>query len=334
MVYGSVNKELSFYFATDQGNYGKGGLYNQPFIVMDAFLTYAFAPELTIDVGMMLVPFSHHNIEGSAALHAMDYHAEMLRFPAGIAFRDFGVELRGLLANNLIHYRIGVFEGVRAQTISAVGMMPPPPPPPLNDTGLPRLTGMLRLNLLGSEPKFFAQGIYFSDKPIVTIGAGVDYQGKAVYKGVTPANANAPITTATLAGATPGTYLAINGDLFAECPLTEDDEVVVKGNVFGYGEGVSPVAGSTALARGGMALYGEAGVRHDWFEPLAFVEYLGAKDDSLKIFAPHFGLNLWFNKHTFNLKADVGYRKTDRSTAAGITTTKDIIGAVQAQLFF
>lgn len=313
MLYGSVSKELSFFIETDQANFGKYGRYDSAMIVQDAFLSYAFVPEFKIDAGMMLVPLSHHTIEGATGLHTLDYHGEMIRFPVGSAFRDFGVQFRGLLADNLIHYRVGVFEGVRDTAKSA----PPagaPPRPTFNDTGLPRVAGQLRLNLLGVEPDFFLKGIYFSATPIVTIGAGVDYQSKAVQK---------------LDGSV-GAYLAASGDLFAELPMTADDEFVGKANFFYYGEGASFAPGSSALPAGGIALYAEAGFRHDWIEPLAFVEYLKGKNDSLKILAPHAGANFWINKHTFNVKADVGYRKTDTPA----TTFKDIIGTVQAQVFF
>jgi len=141
MVYGSVSKELSFFVETDQPNFGKGGAYNQAMIIQDAFMTYTFAPEFKIDAGMMLVPFSHHSIEGAVGLHTLDYHAEMLRFPAGLIFRDFGVQFRGLVADSFLHYRVGIFEGVRngAETPVPVTMPPTPPRPTFNDNGLPRI---------------------------------------------------------------------------------------------------------------------------------------------------------------------------------------------------
>ena len=47
------------------------------------------------------------------------------------------------------------------------------------------------------------------------------------------------------------------------------------------------------------------------------------------------GVNFWINKHTFNVKLDVGYRKADTLAATGVTTTtKDILGTVQTQVFF
>jgi hypothetical protein len=262
------------------------------------------------------VPFARHTIEGAVGLNAIDYHPNTIRLPAGKVWRDTGVQFRGLVADNLIHYRLGVFEGVRTA-------VPPPPPAmnapaqtPLNEGGLPRFTGQLRLNLLGSEPDFFLKGIYFSAKPLVSVGAGADVQPNAVRK---------------LDGS-PGLYLAISGDVFAEYPLSEDDEIIAKANFFNYSEGSSPIGG---LAAGGMAFFAEGGFRHAWIEPLAYIEYVRGKNDSLTIVAPHAGLNFWITKHTFNVKTDVGYASTKTpATSGGTTTKKDVLATVQAQLFF
>jgi hypothetical protein len=91
------------------------------------------------------------------------------------------------------------------------------------------------------------------------------------------------------------------------------------------------------LAAGGTALYAEAGFRHAWVEPLAFVEYLKAKNDSLTVLSPHVGANFWVMKHTFNVKTDIGYRVTEHPAAApatGSVTLKDWLGTVQGQVFF
>ena len=103
---------------------------------------------------------------------------------------------------------------------------------------------------------------------------GADFQPHAVYK-----------------NGEPSTYSAISADIFAELPLSADDELIAKANFFNYGAGSTGIPGTTPLARGGIALYAEAGFRHDWFEPLAFVEYLKAKDNTLTILAPHIGAN-------------------------------------------
>ena len=296
MAYGTITKDLAFFVETDQPNWGKGGDFTTPTMyIQDAFLSYTFAPEFKIDAGMMLVPFSHHTIEGAIGLNTLDYHADMIRLPAGKVWRDNGVQFRGMLGGTLIHYRLGIFEGVRASAVPVANPAPAMPPPALNDSGIPRFTGQVRLNLAGAEQDFFLKGIYFSPTPIVSVGLGADFQPHAVYK-----------------DGQPSTYSAISADVFAELPLSADDELIAKANFFNYGAGSTGIPGTTPLARGGIALYAEAGFRHDWFEPLAFVEYLKAKDNTLTILAPHIGANFWVTKHTFNLKFDAGYRKTDR----------------------
>src|SRR3954470_8403148 len=151
MTWGSVNRNLSFFVETDQPNFGKGGDFSSSMFIQDAFLTYQFSPEFKIDAGMMLVPLARHTIEGAVGLNAIDYHAELVRFPAGKIFRDVGIQFRGLVADSALHYRVGIFEGVR----SAVPPVPPAPPavqpPPLNDSGLPRFAGQVRYNIMGSE---------------------------------------------------------------------------------------------------------------------------------------------------------------------------------------
>lgn len=341
LVYGNITKDLAYFVETDQPNLGKGGDWNQPMFVQDAFFSYTFMPELKVDVGMMLVPLSHHTLEGATGLNALDYHADTIRFPAGKVFRDTGIQLRGLAANNLLHYRLGVFEGVRAGAVPAPTAMGTAGAEPLNSKGLPRFAAQLRFNIMGEEADFFLKGIYFSPKPLISVGIGADIQPNGVRK----------------VNNEPGLYRALSLDAFVEYPFTADDELIFKGNVFNYGEGAAvnvnqdtttglfttatgALPGSTALRTGGTAFYAEAGFRHAWIEPLAFIDYVKAKDDALTILAPHVGCNFWINKHTYNIKVDVGYKKTETLTpatanaAAVLATTKDILGTVQGQVFF
>jgi hypothetical protein len=337
LVYGNITKDLAYFIETDQPNMGKGGDFSVPMFVQDAFFSYTVVPEFKIDFGMMLVPLSHHTIEGAIGLNALDYHSDTIRFPAGKIFRDNGVQFRGLVANNRLHYRLGIFEGVRS-TVPA-----PANSRPLNKSGLPRLTAQVRANIMGDESDFFLKGIYFSPKPIISIGVGFDVQANGVRK----------------LNGDPGLYRALSVDAFVEYPFTADDELIFKGNFFNYGEGsavltpavaqvVDPttmmvttpgspavtVAGSSALAAGGNAFYAEVGFRHAWIEPLAFIDYVKAKNDTLTIMSPHVGCNFWINKHTFNFKADVGYKSTKTPSAMGTVEKKDILGTVQGQVFF
>jgi len=314
MLWGSATKEISFFIETDEPNLGRGGTYSTSTFIQDAFLTYTFVPELKLDAGLMLVPLSHHTIEGAVGLNTLDYHADLIRFPTGRVFRDVGIQFRGMLLNDLLHYRLGVFEGIRNSAVPAPAMPPPAPPPPLNNLGLPRVTGHLRANVMGAEPDFFLKGIYFSETPIVSVGVGADFQPNSVYQ---------------LDGGR-GNYFAMSGDVFAEIPFTAEDELIAKANIFYYAEGTSTIAASS-LPAGGVAFFAEVGFRHDFIEPVVFVDYLKAREDSLTIFAPHVGVNFWAMKHTFNVKTDLGYRQADRD---GLPPTKDVIWNTQGQVFF
>jgi len=335
LVYGNITKDLAYFIETDQPNLGKGGDFSTSTFVQDAFFSYTFMPELKLDAGMMLVPLSHHTIEGAIGLNALDYHADTIRFPAGKIFRDTGIQLRGLAANNLLHYRLGVFEGVRSASPAPANSRP------LNKSGLPRVTAQVRVNIMGDESDFFLKGIYFSPKPLISVGLGADLQANGVRK----------------LNGDPGLYRALSADVFVEYPFTADDELIFKANFFNYGEGaavltpavaavtdpntgaVTPavpaalVPGSNALAAGGNAFYAEVGFRHAWIEPLAFIDYVKAKNSTLTILAPHVGCNFWINKHTFNIKADLGYKSTKPGRGT-LPENKDFLGTVQGQVFF
>jgi hypothetical protein len=321
MVWGTASKEIGFFVDTEEANLGKGGTFSTFTFIQDAFLTYSFMPELRIDAGLMLVPLSHHTLEGATSLNALDYHADLVRFPTGRIFRDVGVQLRGLALNDMLHYRFGIFEGVRNATVpQPVQPAPPAPPVPLHATlnggGIPRFTLHVRGNLLGSEPDFFFKGIYFSETPIISLGVGADYQPKAVFKYSAAGDA--------------GDYFAASGDVFVEYPFSAADEIIFKANYFFYAKGATGI-GNSNLYAGGNALYAELGFRHDFIEPVIFADVLKGNRESISIIAPHLGVNFWVVKHNFNVKTDLGYKKTERKNQA---TQKDFLWTTQAQLFF
>jgi hypothetical protein len=136
-VFGKVTKEISFFVDTDQPNWGKNGTWDTSTYVQDAVLSWSPDRAFTLDSGLLLVPFSHHSLEGAAGLHGLDYHLNVIRYPAGAGkvLRDAGVLARGLLFGDVVHYRVGVFEGVRGPAIPTVAAGAPVPSP-LNEKGL------------------------------------------------------------------------------------------------------------------------------------------------------------------------------------------------------
>jgi hypothetical protein len=57
--------------------------------------------------------------------------------------------------------------------------------------------------------------------------------------------------------------------------------------------------------------------------------------------AYHLGLNFWVKEHKFNVKADVGYRTTQKDIRASLAANdwnsvpyKDVLGTIQGQVSF
>jgi hypothetical protein len=328
MLWGSATKEISYFIETDEPNLGKGGDFTIRTFVQDAFLTYTVAPAFKVDAGLMLAPLSHHTLEGATSLNALDYHSDMVKLPAGRVFRDTGVQVRGLVLDDHLGYRVAIMEGVRngavPQPAAPAGGGPAPERTMLNPGGVPRFVGQLRVNLMGSEPDFFLKGIYFTDKPIVSLGVGGDWQSKAAIK----------------LNGSHGDYLSGSFDAFVDYPVG-NNELIVKANYFLYTEGAVPgtvtLPGTYGTWPGASAIYGEAGFRFGIVEPIAFVEYLKARKDALTTIAPHGGLNFWVMKHNFNIKTDVGWKKSEQKnleTHVEARTKKDLIWTTQAQVFF
>ena len=350
MLWGSATKQISFFIETDEPNLGKNGDFAVRTFVQDAFLTYTVIPEFKVDAGLMLAPLTHHTIEGATSLNALDYHSDMIKFPAGRVFRDAGVQFRGLALQDHLAYRLAIFEGVRNAQIAnpiappAVAGMPAPAAPPrtmLNPGGVPRLTGMIRANIMGSEPDFFLKGIYFAEKPIISIGVGGDWQSKSAIKLRRTANGVGYYTGQDDPSGAHTDYISGSIDAFVDYPFTAADELIVKANYLYYGAGAVPgtvvLPGTYAAWPGASAIFGEVGFRHGILEPIVYVEYMKARMDAYTSLAPHGGLNVWVMKHNFNIKTDVGWKKTEQKnleTMVELRTKKDLIWTTQAQLFF
>jgi hypothetical protein len=100
IVGGQLGKVVSFFVDTEQANLGKDGNWETSVFVQDAFLSLAPTDSLTIDAGMMLIPFTRHGLQSAASLNGIDYHSKLILFPAGgnRIWRDAGVQVRADIA--------------------------------------------------------------------------------------------------------------------------------------------------------------------------------------------------------------------------------------------
>jgi hypothetical protein len=141
--------------------------------IQDAFATAkALGDALKIDVGYMLPPGAHNALQGATSLYSWDYfnnsfrHSNVFVSTADPIGRDAGVQLRGLVLNDIIEYRVGLFQGrrenVNTTDVAARNMF--------------RVAGRLQINLLDPETGFFYAGTYLGAKRVLSLGASYDFQ--------------------------------------------------------------------------------------------------------------------------------------------------------------
>lgn len=299
MIFGNVTDRLSFFVDTEQPNLGRDGNWTPAFFIQDAFLSVKLADTHWLDAGMILVPFTHHTLEGAIALNTVEYHSALIRPTRGLgpAWRDSGVQARGFVGP--LHYRVGVFNGVEGQPAKENQ-------PALNIDDVPRVAGHVRYNVLGREENFFLQGIYFDNQPRLSVGVGADFQPRAAVSGAMAHDA-----------------LAVGADLFLEYPLGENQALVIKTNAFRYWQGAENT-------HSGFGIFGEVGYLLGQFEPVLSAEYYNAEVRTADFFAVRPGVNYWFDKHVFNFKAEVALVRQGLLTQA----PDQIVGTAQLHLFY
>jgi len=163
---GSVHKNVKFFFDTDVPNSGKQGTSDNDLILNDAFIDLQIMPEFNVSFGRILVPFSVENKASAALLLGIDYNTNVTKVPTFIdrAFwRDDGVEVRGILLDGLIDYRVGLFDGEGDTD--------------LNPDDHLRTTGMVMINLGDAQPGWFYNMNSLGSLKVLSLSAGFDYIG-------------------------------------------------------------------------------------------------------------------------------------------------------------
>jgi len=303
MLFGNLTKRVSFFVETEQANLGKDGDWTTSIFLLDAFASVETVPGVFIDAGLMLVPFTRHDLQAATSLNGIDYHGKLIQFPSGSqrVWRDVGIEGRASLADGLVMLRGGVFNGVEGTAADAMaGTME------RNDSDLPRLAANARVVFLGKEDGFFLPGIRFAEEPTVSAGVGVDWQSGAIPNMAEP---DSPID-----------HLAFAGDVFAEIPVLPEQAVIAQATAVRYDDG----DGATTTGMGGFV---EAGYRIGLFEPIVSAEMFASDADAGDYTGFHVGGAAFFQKHKANLKLDLARVDT------GATEAK-FVGTLQGQLLF
>lgn len=164
---GTITEKLTFFFETDSPNLGKadaaGNKNTGDVFIQDFVLSYAFAPQNYIDVGMILPALSHNTGQSAASLLAVDYgdYSFLHSGPTGSRVgRDYGVRARGYVLNDRLEYRAGVYQGARGT----------------NSSNELRLIARGVVNVFEAEKGLFYAGTYLGKKKVLAFGATLDHQ--------------------------------------------------------------------------------------------------------------------------------------------------------------
>ena len=313
MFNGQVAPNLTFFVETDI--HKPTATDNTPYDLwlQDAYINYKFADEFNISFGMILLPFMHHNRQSAVSLLGVNYNTQTTNFPESWnAWRDFGVEFRGLLANKMIDYRIGVFDGIERDANG------PGTDDDINPSGLPRVTGRIQVNLMDAEEGFFYSGNYLGKKRIVSFGGGVDYMKEA----------------------TQGTdavedYMAWTVDLTVDYPINPNMVLAFQAAYVAYTwspawAGVEDA--SAYFAQAGLLLNGQ-------FQPVLKYETLTreyATGDDINTYL-YVGFNYFINGHNANVKIEYRHPMGENDTTGVTVDQADESGekkfTLQAQIF-
>ena len=326
---GDFNKQIHFFVNIDAPNTGRinnnGSVVGLPgpVVMQDLRMVYEPTPGIFITGGFLIEPLSHHLHQSTLSYTTLEIHTATLRFQqtgtgqTNTAFREPGIESHGWFLDKRIGYRVGLYNGVRGTANDPLG--------PLNPDGIPRIAGYVHLNLLDSEERgFLYQGVYFSDKPILSIGVGTNYQPKSVRN----------ISAAGAAVAGTSNYRGTAADVFLEYPFPGDQAINAQFAFYNYDFGDNhPSTGN--------GFFADLAYRIGQWQPVVSYEYFSASSspafpDDARIWTA--GLNWWINKTATNLKIEFQHMRRGALTSpsgtpiAGNQNQKII--TLAGQLFF
>ncbi|MBN1222722.1 MAG: hypothetical protein JXB23_05705 [Candidatus Aminicenantes bacterium] len=296
---GQIAPNVNFFIGTLNSDMGKNGDMSSRTLIADAWMEFVISDYLTINAGLLKLPFSRHMQQTGGKLHGLDFHGSYLMRYGGIGHRDMGIMARGLLLNNKIDYRIAILDG---KEYAPGNSNATPPVADTNKNDSLRLVGRAAYNVFDSEPGYFWAGTYLGTKKILSFGLSFDIQS-----GVGGENGN-------------DLYSAIAVDAFADIPIGKNG-IVSTLNFYSFGAG--------GAVPEGHGLWADFGYRIDKIEPLiAFEWYSPSQGDAGKRQAILAGLNWWIHGHNVNIKFQFG---TENLNGVDKWTNTAI---VQGQLLF
>jgi hypothetical protein len=369
MLSGQLCDKVNYFVETDLPNFGKYANYTVDLFIQDAWVELNFDSAIQLDIGMLLIPFSHHAMQGATSLHALDYHSTLVRYPTGgdKVWRDMGLMVRGLLFNDRLEYRVAVSNGIHHPAANTSERSREEddgstfswkePTDPRNPKDWPRVTARLTLNAFEPEggatvSGFFYDGLYLKDTPegiispkkVLAVGGSVDWQkGLNVIWDDVPASAGSMREVAEIKD-----YFAAAGDVFWDLPLSADRLLATSGQInfyyYNHGDRSDALAyyssSANAANYSGIGIASELGIRYDAVEPIVCLDWYNSNkvpdgyDDLGDYLALYGGINYFWMAHSLTFKLQAGAQKTGRYSVdrSEIVYKFAPFGTVQAQL--
>jgi len=199
---GTIAKKVKFFVDSDtayMGYHGAPGWSIPATILQDLSVTVEARDELSIDVGLLIVPVSYNSTQSAASLLGVGYSP--YSFLASTSThsrvgRDQGVQARGYVAGKHVEYRVGVFRGASKHL-----------------DGVPlRYAGRVVWYPFGAQTGLFYTGTLHGQRKLIGIGASYDHQGS---------------------------YASHAADAFLEWPMRSGDSVTVQADYLRYDGGQS-----------------------------------------------------------------------------------------------
>lgn len=327
LLTGTMFRRFSFFVDTEQPNWGRGGNWAVAPFLSDAFGSIMIADALVVDVGMMLLPISRHGYSSAASLNALDFHLGMLRYVPGSHknLRDAGIQLRGRVAGGRFTYRAGVFNGSQGHALqadasgAAIQDRQGRAVLASNPRDWPRFAGHVRWAFLGQEKGYFANGMTFSDRPTVSVGAGFEYLHDAVMdRPAELARDGSVARPGRLRGA-----WSVAADVYADVPFGAgaDHEFVAMAAFLmnDHGRELAWAREGTAqavpAASSGLGVMAELGYRWRFIGPALSVDWFRGQRDGNDLLAVRGGLAYWLRGHSINVKAEFSAERRGRVEA-------------------
>ena len=298
--------------------------------IIDAYAIANFNDAFHLKIGLTKIPLTRANLDDCFAPLSMDrsmfVYSAYGTSPAKFS-RDFGAVAWGGNADAKFQYFAGIFQGREGLTKVAHPFSGATLTSTIEPAGTFEYVGRVHYSFLDAEPGAGYQGSYLGDRKIFTVGAGVAFEPKAVYRNV--------LSTGALVDEATVNYTAYAADVLFEYPTTggtvtmnaqylkNDFDDAVKTN-FNGGDRLANIGGINGekegwFAKGAYLLPKKIG-KETMLQPYALYEnwdvrfLLGIENQGIKQYGG--GLNTYIKKQ--NVRFTMEYLKTEFDKLTGL----------------